>query len=211
MSVVYLKSSYIHRQVPENNSPRISHSTRQRTSPDINMSSNPSASKPQGQAQRPISAFKAAKTDLLMGEVEFLCEHKLSYLLPYSLERTGARGFGSYGCPSCAAGGEGTCVVCLGPWDPAAFHACPRCNNFFVRAQLDERLGQAQSRGLTTAEDNPVGFRQERRRLIQEREARKARLEALGRLEGASDSSEASSQHNGVPLSSPSGKPGKLD
>ncbi|KAK8140283.1 hypothetical protein PG984_000349 [Apiospora sp. TS-2023a] len=127
-------------------------------------------------ASTPISAFKAANCDVLVGHVAYpSCGHEFGYVRDCTLDRTDDERWDC--CPRCIlvtvneqgvveeekAGGK--CLVCLRPWNAAAANnnnnttaaeasACPHCDSFFDAGLLEERVAEIEARGLKWARDS---------------------------------------------------------
>ncbi|KAI4596399.1 hypothetical protein KJ359_005529 [Pestalotiopsis sp. 9143b] len=120
----------------------------------------------------PISAFKAAGCDLLVGEINYDCGHCFHTMLDYSLMRTGDRSSESHQCPKCAQE-DGTCLVCLQPWNASVSDACPSCDAFFETSVLLGRIERLDAMGVSMRDDRPLFFNSVRNREMQLRERRR--------------------------------------
>ncbi|KAK7969070.1 hypothetical protein PG996_002490 [Apiospora saccharicola] len=120
-------------------------------------------------ASTPISAFKAADCDVLVGHVAYpSCGHEFGYVRDRTLDRTDDERWDC--CPRCVLvtvneqgvvveeKAVGKCLVCLQPWNAAdaaaASACCPRCDSFFDAGLLEERVAAIEARGLKWARDS---------------------------------------------------------
>jgi hypothetical protein len=115
---------------------------------DIKMSTSLGVSRPPPR----ISAFKAAKCDLLFADNEYPCGHRFTYILDYSLSLSGERTADKRHCPRCSK--KGKCLVCLYPWKADMTDSCPNCDCFFKVNVREERLGKMLNYGLKIERDS---------------------------------------------------------
>ncbi|ETS76444.1 hypothetical protein PFICI_11831 [Pestalotiopsis fici W106-1] len=122
-----------------------------------------------------ISAFKAARCDLLVDEIKYdSCGHCFYTMLDHSLGRTGDRRAARHPkCPKCAI--DGKCLVCLQPWDDCAAEACRHCDTFFEEGILYSRVKKLHDLGLGIRDDRPSLFRVLRSRELEMWERRLTR------------------------------------